>query len=66
MHTTPATPNTGVAAPRRWSRRFAAIAALAVPVAMVVVASVSLAGDVPIAVLAVVLVLAANAGIIMV
>lgn len=44
-------------------RRFAAIVALAVPVAMVVVAAVALAGDVPIAVLAVVLVLVANAAL---
>ncbi len=44
-------------------RRLAALAALAVPVAMVVVAAAALAGDVPIAVLAVVLVLLANATI---
>jgi diacylglycerol kinase family enzyme len=44
-------------------RRFAAIVALAVPVAMVAVAAVALAGDVPIAVLAVVLVLVANTAI---
>jgi diacylglycerol kinase family enzyme len=50
-------------AARRGLRRFAAIVALVVPVAMVVVAAVALAGDVPIAVLAVVLVLVANAAV---
>ncbi len=59
MHATPVTPKTGKAAQRRF-RRLAAIVALAVPGAMVVVAAIALAGDVPIAVLAVVLVLAAN------
>jgi diacylglycerol kinase family enzyme len=44
-------------------RRFAAIVALVAPVAMVVVAAVALAGDVPIAVLEVVLVLVANAAV---
>jgi diacylglycerol kinase family enzyme len=48
---------------RHGLRRFAAIVALVVPVAMVVVAAVALAGDVPIAVLAVVLVLVANAAV---
>ena len=62
MHASPATPKTALAAQRRL-RRFAAIVALAVPVAMVVVAAVALAGDVPIAVLAVVLVLVANASV---
>jgi len=62
MHASPSTPKTALAAQRRL-RRFAAIVALAVPVAMVVVAAVALAGDVPIAVLAVVLVLVANASV---
>ena len=44
-------------------RRIAAILALITPVAMAVVAAVALAGDVPIAVLAVGLVLLANAAI---
>jgi diacylglycerol kinase family enzyme len=44
-------------------RRFAAIVALTVPPAMVAVAAVALAGDVPIAVLAVVLVLVANTAV---
>jgi diacylglycerol kinase family enzyme len=48
---------------RRQLRRFAAIVALTVPVAMVVVAAVALIGDIPIAVLAVVLVLVANAAV---
>jgi diacylglycerol kinase family enzyme len=59
----PATPKTGTAARRRLRRRFAAIVALAVPVAMVVVAAVAMSGDIPIAVLAVVLVLVANTGV---
>ena len=62
MHTSPVTPKAGLAERRRL-RRFAAIVALAVPVAMVVVAAVALAGDIPIAVLAVVLVLVANAAV---
>ncbi len=44
-------------------RRIAAIVALAAPVAMVAVAVVALAGDVPIAVLAAALVLVANAAV---
>jgi diacylglycerol kinase family enzyme len=48
---------------RHGLRRVAAIVALAAPVAMVVVAALALAGDVPIAVLAVVLVLIANASV---
>jgi diacylglycerol kinase family enzyme len=63
VSSTSATPKTGLAAWRRLRRRFAAIVALAVPVAMIVVAAVALAGDIPIAVLAVVLVLVANAAI---
>ena len=60
---TPGTPKTGLAAPGRWLQRFAAIVALAVPVAMVVVAAIALAGDVLVAVLAVVLVLVANTAV---
>ncbi len=63
MHATPATPDEQLNARRDWLRRLAAVVALAVPVAMVVVAAVALAGHVPIAVLAVVLVLVANAAI---
>ncbi len=48
---------------RPWLRRFAAIVALLAPVAMVAVAAVALAGDLPIAVLAVVLVLVVNAAV---
>jgi diacylglycerol kinase family enzyme len=59
----PASAETGLAAAHPFLRRFAAIVAIAVPVAMVVVAAVALAGDVAIAVLAVVLVLVANAAI---
>jgi diacylglycerol kinase family enzyme len=46
-----------------WLRRVAAIVALVVPVAIAVVAAVALAGDVPVAVLAVGLVLVANAAV---
>jgi diacylglycerol kinase family enzyme len=63
VHANPVTPETGLAARRRLRRRLAAIVALVVPVAMVVVAAVALAGDVSIAVLAVVLVLVANASV---
>jgi diacylglycerol kinase family enzyme len=63
VHATPASPNERLDPPHQWVRRFAAIVALLVPVAMAVVAAVALAGDVPIAVLAVVLVLVANAAI---
>ncbi len=59
----PATSETGLASRRPWTRRTAAIVALAVPVAMVVVGAVSLAGDVAIAVLAAVLILVANAAV---
>jgi diacylglycerol kinase family enzyme len=51
------------AARRSALRRFAAILALIAPVAMAVVAAVALAGDLPVAVLAVGLVLLANAAI---
>ena len=50
-------------APRRLLRRIAVIVALIAPVAMAVVAAVALAGDIPVAVLAVGLVLLANAAI---
>ena len=63
MYASPVTPKTGTAGRRRLRRRFAAITALAVPGAMVVLVAVTLAGDVLIAVLAVVLVLVANAGV---
>jgi diacylglycerol kinase family enzyme len=62
-------PRTSVTSRRDWAaqhpglRRIAAILALITPVAMAVVAAVALAGDVPIAVLAVGLVLLANAAI---
>ncbi len=48
---------------RPWLRRSAAIVALVAPVAMVAVAAVALAGDLPIAVLAVGLVLVVNAAL---
>ena len=63
MPANPAIPDRQLDAEHRWLRRLAAIVALAVPVAMVVLAAVALAGDVPIAVLAVVLVLVANAAV---
>jgi diacylglycerol kinase family enzyme len=52
-----------MAARPAWHRRGAAIVALVAPVAMAVVAAVALAGDVPVAVLAVGLVLIANAAV---
>ncbi len=66
VHAGPATPKTGPAARRPWLRRLAAIVALAVPAVpavMIVVAAVALAGDVPIAVLAILLVVAANTAV---
>jgi diacylglycerol kinase family enzyme len=63
VHANRATPDKQLDARRDWLRRLAAIVALAVPVAMVVVAAVALAGDVPIAVLAVALVMVANAAV---
>lgn len=63
MDTTPAISDTRLDARRRGLRRLAAVVALALPLAMVAVAAVALAGDVPIAVLAVVLVLVANAAL---
>jgi diacylglycerol kinase family enzyme len=52
-----------LAARPSWWARIAAVVALVVPLAMAVVAAVALAGDVPIAVLAVLLVLACSAAI---
>jgi diacylglycerol kinase family enzyme len=63
VHTTPVSSKTGLTGAHPFLRRLAAIVALTVPIAMVVVAAVALAGDVPIAVLAVGLVLAANGAI---
>lgn len=57
------TPRTGLAARPPWPRRVAAVVALLAPIAMVVVAAVALAGDIVIAVLAVILGLVANAAI---
>jgi diacylglycerol kinase family enzyme len=63
VHASPASPGSDVAArPSLWPR-IAAVVALIAPVAMVVVAAVVLAGDVPVAVLAVGLVLACSAAI---
>jgi diacylglycerol kinase family enzyme len=63
MPRTPATSQGSWAARRHVLRRIAAIVALIAPAAMVVVTAIALAGDVPIAVLAVGLVLLANAAI---
>ncbi len=60
VHVTPASPEAGLAGRHPFLRRLAAILALTVPIAMVVVCAVALAGDVAIAALAVVLVLVAN------
>ena len=60
---TPATPRGGLTARPSWLRRVAAVGALLAPVAMAVVTAVALVGDVAIAVLAVVIVLVANATI---
>jgi diacylglycerol kinase family enzyme len=60
VHATPAAPQGGVTHPS-WLRRAAAIVALLAPVAMAVVAAVALSGDLPIAALAVALVLLATA-----
>ena len=61
MHATPA--GSGEGRPAPWTLRMAAVAALLAPAAMVVVAAIALAGDVAIAILAVVLVLVACAAI---
>jgi diacylglycerol kinase family enzyme len=63
MHATPATPGSDLAARPPWRTRMAAVVALIAPVAMAVVAAVALAGDVPVAVLAVGLVLVCSAAI---
>lgn len=61
VHATGATPGSDLAVRPPWRSRVAAVVALIAPVVMVVVAAVALAGDVPVAVLAVVLVLASSA-----
>lgn len=63
MPRTSVTSHGGWATRRSGLRRIAAILALVTPAAMAVVAAVALAGDVPVAVLAVGLVLLANAAI---
>jgi len=63
VHATPASSKTGLAGPHPLLRRLAAIVALTVPIAMVVVAAVALAGDVASAALAVVLVVVANGSV---
>ncbi|MGH2904469.1 MAG: diacylglycerol/lipid kinase family protein [Solirubrobacteraceae bacterium] len=62
MPAAPASPE-GPATQRPWRPRIAAVAALLAPVAMAVVAAVALAGDVPVAALAVGLVLVCSAAI---
>ena len=63
MNANPAKPARQPPSRQSPSRRSAAIVALGVPIVMVVVAAVALAGDLAIAVLAVVLALAANAAV---
>lgn len=63
VHATPATPGSDLAARPPWRLRIVAVLALIAPVLMVVVAAVALAGDVPVAVLAVGLVLVCSAAI---
>ena len=63
VQATPATPASDLAGRLPWWPRIAAVVALLAPVAMVVVAAVALAGDVPVAVLAVVLLLVCSAAI---
>ncbi len=63
MHAGPGIPGSDVAAPSSWWPRIAAVIALIAPVVMVVVAAVALAGDVPVAVLAVGLLLVCSAAI---
>jgi diacylglycerol kinase family enzyme len=60
---TPATPGGKLAARPSWWPRIAAVAALVTPIVMAVVAAAALAGDVPIAVLAVLLLLVCSAAI---
>ncbi len=61
VHATPATPGSDLTVRPPWRFRIAALVALVAPVVMVVVAAIALAGDVPVAVLAVVLVLVCSA-----
>ena len=61
MHATPATPGRNQTVRAPWRYRVAAVVALIAPVVMVVVAAIALAGDVPVAVLTVVLVLVCSA-----
>jgi diacylglycerol kinase family enzyme len=61
MHAIPETPGSDLAARPPWRPRIAAVVALTAPVVMAVVAAVALAGDVPVAVLAVALVLVCSA-----
>jgi diacylglycerol kinase family enzyme len=63
MHATPATPGSDSAARPPWRPRIAAVLALIAPVVMAVVAAVALVDDVPVAVLAVGLVLVCSAAI---
>ena len=63
MGAAPAAPRAGGNARSPWRLRAAAVVALLAPVAMAVVAAAALAGDVPIAALAVLLVLALAASI---
>ncbi len=63
MHDPPVSPGGDLAARPPWRSRVAALVALLAPVAMAVVAAVALIGDVPIAVLAVGLVLVCSAAI---
>jgi diacylglycerol kinase family enzyme len=57
VHATPATPGSDLAVRPPWRVRIAALVALVAPIVMVVVVAVALTGDVPVAVLAVGLVL---------
>ncbi len=63
VHATPVTPGSDLAVRLPWRFRIAAVVALIAPVVMAVVAAVALAGDVPVAVLAVGLVLVCSAAI---
>ncbi len=63
VYATPATPGSDLTARPPWRPRIAAVVALIAPVVMAVVAAIALAGDVPVAVLAVGLVLVCSAAI---
>jgi diacylglycerol kinase family enzyme len=63
VRATPATPGSDLAARPQWWRRIAAVIALVAPAVMAVVAAVALVGNVPVAALAVGLVLACSAAI---